>query len=449
MAIGANYWRLGLAALALSFASPGLAQDVPVPMPDAALRVSWAQFFYQSIDALNGEIPASKWNAYRVKGPPPTPADLRQACGIGAPAAATSSEAFTYAGRGPTPSTVNGATTVSPVAVKCLIDRFGDRILVADAAGEGALPESLDISFAGRPMTGDGKTLDEIQQQLKQALFYATVPNNATPIVVYCHNDNCALSYYAAIRIVDLGYTNVLWMRSGMDGWKSAGFSFASAPARWIREPLEQVAAWQQCISKQKAPDTGTDPAQLAESPIRACRAQENSLYESMGPWIPSQVADGTIRSLRSSVVGNMQHLAEQRAEDAKEQAELAENEARWQRIEAAIASAGSEGAFDGFEWCLAQPFDGEHRSTTYFSSVYRARLPRVDPLTLTEYMRLDQEAQSGRGNRFGLYVNQMNREDVPLIKSCFVSETQADAVKQKAQYLAGLKDVQDTIWKP
>jgi rhodanese-related sulfurtransferase len=38
-------------------------------------------------------------------------------------------------------------------------------------------------------------------------------------IIVYCHQQNCWLSYNLALRLINLGYRNVHWMRDGIEGW--------------------------------------------------------------------------------------------------------------------------------------------------------------------------------------------------------------------------------------
>ena len=44
----------------------------------------------------------------------------------------------------------------------------------------------------------------------------------ARPIVVYCVDANCWLSYNAALRFDALGYENLYWYRGGIAAWKAA-----------------------------------------------------------------------------------------------------------------------------------------------------------------------------------------------------------------------------------
>ena len=47
--------------------------------------------------------------------------------------------------------------------------------------------------------------------------------DKAKPVVFYCLSQMCWLSYNAAMRAVEAGYTNVLWYRGGIESWKAAG----------------------------------------------------------------------------------------------------------------------------------------------------------------------------------------------------------------------------------
>lgn len=184
--------RRGLGGLALvaGLAAPPTVRAQNVAMPGHDLR---------------GGAAAARWNAFRLAGPSPTLAQMQSACAIGSPAGAASSDEFQYAGRGATPTTASGATTITASQANCLLQHFPARIFVADAAGEGALPESFGVAFAGRRYAKD-----ETQEELERALSYTTARDKTTPILVYCHSATCGLSYYATQRVVAAGYTSVL-----------------------------------------------------------------------------------------------------------------------------------------------------------------------------------------------------------------------------------------------
>src|SRR5690606_24704522 len=64
---------------------------------------------------------------------------------------------------------------------------------------------------------------DQLQQQFGAYLQQATDGNRETPLVFYCLNTHCWMSYNAALRAIELKYTNVLWYRGGIEAWQRAG----------------------------------------------------------------------------------------------------------------------------------------------------------------------------------------------------------------------------------
>ena len=73
------------------------------------------------------------------------------------------------------------------------------------------------------PAAGQGGTFDDdIQTQLAVTLANITDDGLARPIVVYCVDANCWLSYNAALRLHALGYENLYWYRGGIAAWKAA-----------------------------------------------------------------------------------------------------------------------------------------------------------------------------------------------------------------------------------
>ncbi|MBD3843789.1 MAG: rhodanese-like domain-containing protein [Campylobacterales bacterium] len=47
--------------------------------------------------------------------------------------------------------------------------------------------------------------------------------DKSTILITYCNGIRCWKSYKAAVKLTNLGYTNVYWMRDGIPAWKSAG----------------------------------------------------------------------------------------------------------------------------------------------------------------------------------------------------------------------------------
>ena len=95
-----------------------------------------------------------------------------------------------------------------PVTINAV---FGDKQVTS-------IPGSIWLPAAGQGGTFD----DDIQTQLASTLGNITDNDVARPIVVYCVDANCWLSYNAALRLHALGYENLYWYRGGITAWKAA-----------------------------------------------------------------------------------------------------------------------------------------------------------------------------------------------------------------------------------
>ena len=69
---------------------------------------------------------------------------------------------------------------------------------------------------------GYGAIPDETADYFRQGLEAATVSDKSRPILFYCMTD-CWMSWNAAKRAVEWGYSSVIWYPLGADGWQSAG----------------------------------------------------------------------------------------------------------------------------------------------------------------------------------------------------------------------------------
>ena len=73
------------------------------------------------------------------------------------------------------------------------------------------------------PNAGYGGSLDDdIQAQLASTLGNITEGDLARPIVVFCLDAHCWLSYNAALRLHALGYETLYWYRGGINAWNAA-----------------------------------------------------------------------------------------------------------------------------------------------------------------------------------------------------------------------------------
>ncbi|MDJ0992350.1 MAG: PQQ-dependent catabolism-associated CXXCW motif protein [Dinoroseobacter sp.] len=139
--------------------------------------------------------------------------------------------------RAPTPEDIPApAQLVGPEGAKVLI---ADGALVLDVFG--ALQSRYDeldgtwlvseprMSLPGAvwlPEVGRGVLDTNLQRYLQAELQKATMGDTAHPIVVYCVAD-CWMSWNAAQRITDLGYSQVFWFQLGTDGWREHGWPLA------------------------------------------------------------------------------------------------------------------------------------------------------------------------------------------------------------------------------
>ena len=137
-----------------------------------------------------------------------------------------------------TPAQLPGVTTVSPMVVACLIESMGSELAVfAPMKDEIGIPEASAF-----PGVGLGREPTAEQKNTLNLIFDAlTGERKDRPIVVYCHHTSCFLSYNALIHLQNAGYTNLLWMREGIKGWREAGLPVG--PVRMQgREALPNVS---------------------------------------------------------------------------------------------------------------------------------------------------------------------------------------------------------------
>lgn len=60
-------------------------------------------------------------------------------------------------------------------------------------------------------------------------LAAALMPDRNTPVAVYCSNSACNNSHMVAVRLTQLGYTDVSRYTEGKQDWIEAGFPVESA----------------------------------------------------------------------------------------------------------------------------------------------------------------------------------------------------------------------------
>lgn len=135
---------------------------------------------------------------------------------MGVPA---SDQLHTGAFHGPTPNSIPGGQLVTTKGLTDLVQRQIPYALFDVLGGEEMLPGAIDAVQAAQP----GTFQDAIQQKMDQFLTQLTGGKKDTPLVFYCLSVECWMSYNASLRAINLGYTNVLWYRGGIEAWKAAG----------------------------------------------------------------------------------------------------------------------------------------------------------------------------------------------------------------------------------
>lgn len=127
---------------------------------------------------------------------------------------------FSDAPHAPTPASIPGGQVITTLGVQGLIDGQAGPFLMLDIlGGQTGLPGAIRAVPAAQGGTFD----DQIQGQFGQFLEQATQGKKDMPIVTYCLSPHCWMSYNAALRAINLGYTNVLWYRGGVEAWQANG----------------------------------------------------------------------------------------------------------------------------------------------------------------------------------------------------------------------------------
>jgi PQQ-dependent catabolism-associated CXXCW motif protein len=73
------------------------------------------------------------------------------------------------------------------------------------------------------PNVGYGALSPEMEQYFNARLTDLSKGKRDAPLVFFCLKD-CWMSWNAAKRAIELGYTNVMWFRDGTDAWQELGY---------------------------------------------------------------------------------------------------------------------------------------------------------------------------------------------------------------------------------
>lgn len=136
--------------------------------------------------------------------------------------------------RSPVPRTLSGARTIDADDAEPLLEGgealFIDvypRVMKPPNLPEGTLwRDPVHMSIEGAhwlPNVGYGVLSDEFEDYFKTRLADLTGNDPTRPVVFFCQRD-CWMSWNAAKRALEWGYSDVLWFSEGTDAWQEAGF---------------------------------------------------------------------------------------------------------------------------------------------------------------------------------------------------------------------------------
>ncbi len=131
--------------------------------------------------------------------------------------------------RGPVPSTIAGGTVIGPEAAHKLWTEQTAGFI--DVLPQPPKPTNLPEGTIWRerkrhsipgaiwlPNIGYGKIADVTADYFRKGLASATQDDPNHPVVFFCLED-CWMSWNAAKRAIEWGYTSVYWFPEGTDAW--------------------------------------------------------------------------------------------------------------------------------------------------------------------------------------------------------------------------------------
>lgn len=134
---------------------------------------------------------------------------------------------------GPTPASIPGGQLITTKGLSELVQGRQTPYFLFDVlGGQETLPGAMPAVWMSQP----GSFNDQTQQQLSQMLQQGTQGRKDVPMIFYCMSTQCWMSYNAALRAINAGYSNVLWYRGGIEAWKAAGLP---------TQPAQQMGGYQ------------------------------------------------------------------------------------------------------------------------------------------------------------------------------------------------------------
>ena len=145
--------------------------------------------------------------------------------------------------RAPVPASIAGGTVVGPKAAYALWQDGGAAFI--DVMPQAPKPQNLPEGTIWREKpresipgaiwlanVGYGAIANVTQTYFRKGLQNATNGDRNYPVVMFCLAD-CWMSWNAAKRAIEWGYSEVYWMPEGTDGWAALSYPLESVlPAK-------------------------------------------------------------------------------------------------------------------------------------------------------------------------------------------------------------------------
>ena len=136
--------------------------------------------------------------------------------------------------RGPVPDSLSGGVVIGPEAAHALWSKGGAGFIdvMPQAPKPANLPEGTiwrdkpRQSIPGAiwlPNVGYGALADVTEEYFRAGLEKVTAGDPVYPVVFFCLED-CWMSWNAAKRAIEWGYSGVHWFPEGTDGWQLWGY---------------------------------------------------------------------------------------------------------------------------------------------------------------------------------------------------------------------------------
>ena len=139
--------------------------------------------------------------------------------------------------RSPVPTTLRGARVLTEDAAADLWNK--NAAIFIDVYPQAPKPPNLPAGTFWRepvhrsiegaqwlPNVGYGALSSTMDEYFRQRLEALSKGKRDAALVFFCLKD-CWMSWNAAKRALEYGYTNVMWFRDGTDGWQQLGYPLA------------------------------------------------------------------------------------------------------------------------------------------------------------------------------------------------------------------------------